>query len=128
MPANRPEECDLQLMEAINRGDLQAAVAIYEPNATLVTDPSGTIVVGHDAIREFLRPALEAKLQMAREVFALQNAGGDLALTGGRWKLTGVDPDGNPVTMSGDSREIVRCQADGTWLLAIDNPWSAGLD
>lgn len=128
MPARKPEECDILLMEAMNRGDLEAAVALYEPNATLVVDPSGQAITGREAIREFLRPALEAKLQMTRETMALQNADGDLAMTGGRFKMTGTDAEGNPVTLSGNSREVVRRQADGTWLFAIDNPWGAGLE
>jgi ketosteroid isomerase-like protein len=65
---------------------------------------------------------------MARETTTLQNADGDLALTGGRWKMTGTDPDGNPVTLSGNSCEVVRRQADRAWRFAIDNPWGAGLE
>ena len=30
MPARKPEECDLLLIEAFHRGDLEAAVALYE--------------------------------------------------------------------------------------------------
>lgn len=128
MPAARPEECDTLLMETMNRGDLEGAVALYEPNATLVIDPSGETIVGRAAIREFLRGAIEAKLQMTRETTALQNGDADLALTGGRFKLTGRDADGNPVALSGNSREVVRRQPDGTWMFAIDNPWGAGLE
>jgi hypothetical protein len=36
MPARKPEECDLQLIEAMQKGDVEAAVALYEPNATFV--------------------------------------------------------------------------------------------
>ena len=54
MMARKPEECDLYLMEAMNRGDLEAAVALYEPTATLVQDPSGEIATGHPAIREVI--------------------------------------------------------------------------
>jgi hypothetical protein len=38
MPARKPEECDLLLIEAVQRGDLEAAVALYEPNASYVLD------------------------------------------------------------------------------------------
>ena len=41
MPARKPEDCDIHLMEAMNRGDLEAAVSLYEPNATFVQEPSG---------------------------------------------------------------------------------------
>lgn len=128
MPARKPEDCDILLMETMNRGDLEAAVALYEPNATLVIDPSGQVITGRAAIREFIRSGLEAKLQMTRETTVLPNADGDLALTGGHWKASGTDAAGNPLTLSGNSREVVRRQTDGTWMFAIDNPWGAGLE
>jgi ketosteroid isomerase-like protein len=83
-------------------------VALYEPDATLVMDPSGQVITGRDAIREFIRPALAANLQMTCETTALRSADGDLAMTGGRWKMTGIDADGNRVALSGNSREVVR--------------------
>jgi len=126
MPARRPEDCDIQLMETMNRGDLEGAVALYEPNAILVIAPSGETITGHEAIREFIRAGLAVGLQMTRETNVIQN--GDLALTGGRWKATGADAEGNPVVMSGNSREVVRRQPDGTWRFVIDNPWGAGLE
>ena len=126
MPAQKPEDCDILLMETMNRGDLEAAVDLYEPTAVLVQDPSGQTINGHEAIREFIRGGLAAGLRMTRETHVLQN--GDLALTGGRWKLTGTDADGKPVAYSGNSTEVVRRQPDGTWRFAIDNPWGAGLE
>lgn len=126
MPTRHPEECDLQLMQAINAGDLDAAVALYEPRATLVTDQSGQIVVGHDAIREFLRLSITLGLTMTRDTAVLRSADGDLALTGGPWRMTGTDADGTPLDLGGESREVVRRQVDGTWLFVIDNPWGAG--
>lgn len=34
-------------------------------------------------------------------------------------------PAGNPVQMNGRSSAILRRQADGNWLIALDNPWGA---
>lgn len=126
MPARTPEECDTLLMETMNRGDLEAAVALYEPHAVIVQDPSGEAVTGQTAIREFIRAGLAVGLRMTRETSTIQN--GDLALTGGRWKATGTDAAGNPVELSGNSKEVVRRQSDGTWRFVIDNPWGAGLE
>ena len=36
MPEHKPEECDTILVDAINKGDLETAVALYEPNAARV--------------------------------------------------------------------------------------------
>jgi hypothetical protein len=54
MPARKPGECDLLFFDAIHKGDLDAAVALYEPKATFVLD-SGGVITGHAAIREVLR-------------------------------------------------------------------------
>ena len=39
MPARRPEEADLLVIEALNTGDVEAALALYEPGATFVPEP-----------------------------------------------------------------------------------------
>jgi hypothetical protein len=54
MPARKPEECDTILVDAINKGDLEAAIALYEPNARFVQE-SGEVVTGHPAIREEMK-------------------------------------------------------------------------
>ena len=54
-------------MESMNRGDLEAAVALYEPNAILVADSSGETLTGQAAIREAIRSLLALGLQMTRE-------------------------------------------------------------
>jgi ketosteroid isomerase-like protein len=51
---------------------------------------------------------------------------GDLALLHCRWALSGTGPDGSPLNLSGTTADVVRRQADGTWLFAIDNPWGTG--
>ena len=51
MPARKPEDCDLLIAEYINSGNVEAAVALYEPTATFLVGP-GKPVTGHAAIRE----------------------------------------------------------------------------
>ena len=50
MPAQTPEQCDLLIAEAINSGNIEAAVALYEPGATFTSEP-GQSVTGTQAIR-----------------------------------------------------------------------------
>ena len=122
MPARKPEECDLLLIEAVNRGDVDTAVALYEPNASYVLD-SGEVIRGRAAIRAACQNFLAYKPKFTIEVKAVQSGDGDLALTSSTWTVTGVNPeDGTPFTQSGRSAEVVRRQADGTWQFAIDNP------
>ena len=54
MPAHSPDEVNPQLIDAINRGDLETALSLYEADAAFITE-DGT-AIGHEAIR----PALEA--------------------------------------------------------------------
>jgi uncharacterized protein (TIGR02246 family) len=121
MPARKPEECDLLLMEAAHARDVEAAVALYEPNASFVQD-SGEVVTGHAAIREMVKGFLALKPRFTMKVDAVQSGDGTLALTRSTWSLTGTDPEGKPITMDGRSAEVVRRQSDGTWKFVIDNP------
>ncbi|MGE0820922.1 MAG: SgcJ/EcaC family oxidoreductase [Candidatus Binatia bacterium] len=121
MPARKPEECDLLLGEALNRGDIEAALALYEPMAAFVQEP-GKVVIGHAGVREAMNGFLALKPRLTIEVHAVQNGGGDIALLQSKWSLTGTGADGKPLSMSGNGVEVVRRQADGTWKFIIDNP------
>jgi len=122
MPAaHTPEEGDLLLIEAMNKGDLDAAVALYEPQATYVLD-SSEVITGRAAIRDAARGFLALKPKFTIDVKALLSGDGELALTSATWSVTGTDAEGKPITASGKRMEVVRRQADGTWLFVIDNP------
>ena len=116
-----PLDAVTSLVQAVNRGDLDRAVAMYDPKAVLMVRP-GEIARGREqigaALQGFiaLRPTLSSS---ANRVFET----GDVALYLGRWTLTGVGPDGAPVTMGGESTDVLRRQPDGRWLIAVDNPW-----
>jgi len=124
MPARKPEDCDLLLVEALGKGDLEAALALYEPNASFVLD-SGQVVTGLAAIREVMQGFLALKPKFTMEVKAVQNGDENIALLRGKWHLSGTGPDGKPMTMSGNSTEVVRRQPDGSWKFIIDNPRGA---
>ena len=119
MAAQTPQEVNSQLIDAINRGDVEGALALYEPEAAFVTD-EGT-VVGHDAIRPVMEAFISTKPQLTMEPKEVVQTG-DIAVTRGTWKLVGTDPDGKPLEMGGRSVEVVRRQADGSWRFVIDDP------
>jgi uncharacterized protein (TIGR02246 family) len=125
MPAYKPEECDLLLIEALNRGDVETVVALYEPTARYVLD-SGQVITGHAAIRKVLQGYVAAQAKFSVEkVLAFPGAEEDLALTSIIGSVRLREPDGKEVTMQGQSMEVVRRQADGTWRFIIDNPNAA---
>jgi uncharacterized protein (TIGR02246 family) len=119
----KPADTVKQLTEAITRGDLEAAVALYEPKAMLVAQP-GQVARGSAEIRAALAGFIGLKPTLRTETEQVVEAG-DIALYVGRWSLSGKDPAGQPVAMKGESSDILRRQADGRWLIAIDNPWGA---
>ena len=126
MPAQKPEECDLLLLKAIEQGDLDAAVALYEPNATFVISPD-QVVTGQAAIREVMQGFIDAKAAFNVEaVTAVTSADGSVAVTRVKGSSTGPGPDGQSVTTPLHSVEVVRKQPDGTWLFIIDDPSGEG--
>jgi uncharacterized protein (TIGR02246 family) len=121
VPARIPEELDRLFVEKMNAGDLEAVVALYEPDATLVPQP-GQTVTGTAAIRDAIRGFIAMKPRFTVTAKPTVRAG-DLALTGLAWTLHATGPDGQPVEMKGHSAEIVRRQPDGTWKFVVDNPF-----
>ena len=121
MGARTPEDLDRLFASALNAGDLEAMIGLYEPRAALRPAPS-QIVEGHAAIRAALSGFLKMKptIELAPRVLAQCS---DIALISARWTLEGTGPDGKPVQMTGTSVEVARKQTDGTWLFAIDTPW-----
>jgi len=120
MPARNPEELDVLFASAINAGDLEAVIKLYEPGACLMPEP-GEVASGTTSIREALAGFLAMKPRIRLDVRKLAEAGG-IALTTAKWVLEGTGPDGKPVKIEGQSAEVARRQPDGTWLFVIDNP------
>jgi uncharacterized protein (TIGR02246 family) len=124
MPVQRAEDMYGAFAAAFNAGDLDALVALYEPDAILIPEP-GRTVRGHAAIREELQAFLALKGTMTIQPLSIIPTG-DLALTHGQWTLSAIGPDGRPLTLGGKTAEVLRRQPDGTWLHAIDNPYGTG--
>lgn len=127
MKAHRPEECNQLLLKAHETGDLEAVVALYEPDAVFVVSPD-QVVTGRAAIREVLQGIVAAETTGSIDaVTAVPSADGLVAFTRAKGSITSTGPDGKPVTMPLHSIEVVRKQPDGTWLIAIDDPSGDGL-
>ncbi len=110
MPARSPEEVDALFEKALNAGDLEGLVALYEPDATLIPQP-GQEAKGRDAIRQALAPLVEGKAQIDLRVERTVRSGDELAATYGVWTMRMGDQE-----LSGKTIEVVRRQPDGTWL------------
>ena len=120
MPARTPEELDVLFANAINAGDIEAAIELYEPGACLMPDP-GQVASGISAVREALGGLIAMKPRIRLDVKKLAETEG-IALTTSKWVLEGTGPDGKPMKAEGQSAEVARRQPDGTWRFVIDNP------
>jgi uncharacterized protein (TIGR02246 family) len=128
MPAHKPEECDVLLTKALEAGDLDACMDLYEPGATFVASRSN-LVSGIPAIRELLQGFIDAEATFSLDtVTAVPDADGSIAITRAKGTSTSPGPDGNPVTTPFHSVEVVRKQSDGTWRFLIDDPNGEGLE
>ena len=62
--ARTAEEVHAVLRDAFNCGDIDALVAIYEDDATLLVPPGGRSAHGHHEIRAMMAPVLAARPHM----------------------------------------------------------------
>lgn len=106
-PARKPNELEQLFVERANGGDIEGLLALYEQDATIVSE-DGTLSVGKDQIRTFLVQFLAdcPRLGPSAQAPAVRNR--DLALTSSR------------LVNGGMTAEVARRQADGNWLWVID--------
>jgi uncharacterized protein (TIGR02246 family) len=119
-----PEDVIRGFAKRLNRGDVEGALELYEPEAIFVPEP-GTTVTGRERIREALERFAALKPTLTGEVQGVREGGG-VALVLNRWHLDGQGPEG-PVEMSGTSADVLRRQKDGSWRVLIDDPWGASI-
>lgn len=121
MSATKPEEVHELWAKYFNAGDLDGLVSLYERDALFMPQP-GQTVSGDVAIRVALHAWLALRLKSNLQ-FQKSLESGDLALLFSQWTLSGIGSDGSEISMSGQTSDVVRRQADGSWLFVIDNPF-----
>lgn len=111
-------------LEYFTAGDLDALMELYESDALFV-GPGGDEAAGGGPVRVALQSLLSVpELSFTyNPYFAAQT--GDLVLMHASWSLTGRDPEGGPVALSGVTVEVARRSADGGWRYVIDCPFGA---
>ena len=97
-------------------------VALYEPDAAVVSEPGGDVISGLPALKENLEGYLSLAGQIDLRLQRCIQSGGVAILYSG-WTMNGHAPDGREDSKRGQTTDVVRRQEDGTWLVAIDNPF-----
>lgn len=108
--AARPEDLTRLFVAAANANDADAIAALYEDDAVMAYPP-GQVTVGREAIRTFWTEAVKHMPTIEPEDPLPTLASGDIALT-----------STPPKDGSGARAQVVRRQADGSWLRLIDQP------
>ncbi|HJY80194.1 MAG TPA: DUF4440 domain-containing protein [Candidatus Binatia bacterium] len=119
-----PEDVDRMFEERVNAGDLEGALALYEPGAKLVS-PDGEITDAA-ALPDTLGQMLAVQLRLNMKVTKVIRIGDDLAVLYNEWTGSTTGTNGQPTAMAGKAIEVVRQQADGTWRFIVDDPWARG--
>lgn len=108
--AREPEDLTGMFVERANAGDAGGLAELYEPDA-VVAYPPGQMTKGRDAIRGLYEAMLRKVSRFEPEEPLQTMITGDLALTSTQRR------DGRGIRI-----QIVRRQADGSWLRVIDWP------
>ena len=119
---HKPVDIYPALLKAFNAGDIDATLACYEPQAGYVPK-SGHVARGAAELREIFRATISYKPKLELDVRKTISAGDDLVLVVVEWKSKTVSSSGEAKVWAGTAADIVRRQKDGTWKLALDNPY-----
>jgi uncharacterized protein (TIGR02246 family) len=109
------------MTNAFGRGDIDGILRTYEPGAVVVGE-RGVPISGTQALREMFAGFIAVNPKFTFLDHEAIEAG-DLALHLSTWRMTGVAPDGGPVEQGGLSVVVLRRQANGDWLMVIDDPF-----
>ena len=123
--ARRPEEALELASQALSDGDLEAALAQYEPQARLVTWRRPRTSADGE-VRDALTCFMALRLPLAVQIVTVLRAPG-LALVICERHTTGTGPDGEEIKHRGNGCAVVRAQPDGTWRIAAD-AWHLGAE
>ena len=115
-----PEDWPRLFERYLNAGDLDAVIALYEPEARFVA-PSGEVLVGHDEMRKVIGKMIEAKTRLRARVVRAVTVG-EIAYLSSDFEGTTIDDSGRTVAILSKAIEVLRRQADGRWKLIVGNP------
>src|SRR6476659_8366982 len=108
--AEQPEDLTRLFVERANEGDAEGIALLYEEDAVMAYPP-GQTTVGRAAIRALWEQVLANRPHFEPEPPLPTLVSGDLALT--------ATP---PKDGAGARAQVVRRQAEGSWLRVLDQP------
>jgi ketosteroid isomerase-like protein len=116
MPAKSPEEICHLFKQAMGKGDIDAVMSVYDPEATFL-NKEREVAGGSEALRRQLEPIAAAKTRFDFRIKQVVEAA-DIALMHTEWNVFGPEP------MQVHAIEVARRQPDGTWRWLIGDPFT----
>jgi uncharacterized protein (TIGR02246 family) len=120
MPPRNPEDWPHDFTQALNAGDLEAVVALYDPDARFV-DRTGEILIGRDRIRDILAGLINSHTRLhsrAIKTVVVDN----IALLYTDFDGTTIKASGSTAETAFKAIEVLRRQPDRTWRLVVGDP------
>jgi uncharacterized protein (TIGR02246 family) len=123
--AHHPEECNRMLLAALESGDIETSVDLYEPSAVLFKK-SGQTMTGHEEIRKNNAFLIALKPQFNIEFIKTTFSGdGNLATNRMKAGMSGTSADGKKIEGQIHTLEVLRKQEDGSWRYIIDDTYGS---
>ncbi len=109
-----------RMTEAFQKGDIEGVMRTYEESAVVVFDPESP-TSDPAVLRQMFQGAFSMKPDFQYSGHEVVIAG-DIAVHLAPYQMKGKTPDGAEILQAGLSVAVLRKQADGGWLMVIDNP------
>jgi len=117
---NKPADFPYDFEAALNTGDLEHIVGLYDENAVLHVQ-TGEIRAGEAAVRAEMRQLIESEASITNTLrHTFRHDGTALIVVDYMLRLTA--PDGNPVVVTGTATNVLQDQGEKGWRMIIANP------
>lgn len=106
---------------AFHKQDIENVMAAYEKGAAVMFEPgqqTSDPALVKKIFQNFFQLNPSFTYPQGHEVYIAN----DIALHLSPWKMQGTSSEGQSIEQSGLSIAVLRKQADGQWLLVLDNP------
>lgn len=110
---------DEKFLEAYNKGDVEALMALYWKSPDVVSCPPGEMLIrGWDDLREAMVKDFATSPKGKLEMLESHNTvAGDLVLGSGKWRFTVMEP---PMEIVGRYTDV-KAKRDGSWVYIMDH-------
>lgn len=116
--AMAPRDVATRISEYLKEGNVDAIVSFFHPDCIVAFPPGAPPQQGLDKVRELFIPFVEAGAALISEVTG-ELINGDTAIVQARWRAEAAD---GSLMSEGNSTEVIKQNADGSWVYFIDCP------